>query len=159
MAESGCTNYCPVYIGHNLDYHGVVEADSSSSFHFVTDDKDDWDSFYSWDQTFENFGVTITYFIDGGYYTQVDFVGLYSKDLNSGGNIKKLGIRADSNVTMQCFFGPVDTEPSGYHEVIDMSSWDTTDTILANTKYMSHANLMKSILRICTGLVVLMYGI
>lgn len=44
-----------------------------------------------------------------------------------------------ANVSMQCFFGPVASEPAGYHDSIDMSGWESFDPTLVNLQYMSQS--------------------
>lgn len=67
------------------------------------------------------------------YYSKFE---LYSKDLNNGGSKGKLGLNAKANVTMQCFYGSVTSDPGRYGS-FDLSGWDKHDPIEQNLQHMA----------------------
>lgn len=137
--------------GEQRDYFGVVEAESSSAFHFLDWEDHAWDPWgFNINPQGMNSWELYSYATDSGSgnygYKEIDF---YSFDLkNSNRSRSDTGLTWNSNTTLQCFFGILGSEPS-LLSTIDMASWETDRPFHIDFSHLSNSNLIKSF----TGLV------
>lgn len=140
--DGGCSTYCNYGNSIGKDYNGVIFANSSTSFSFVNSEKNDWDLWYNWntdgDYTYETSGEVVFEYDNttGSFALYRMYMDLYSKDLHNGASKDDLGLRVKSNVTMQCFWGGVTSDPGEFGS-FDLSGWETHDPTQVDLKYMS----------------------